>query len=114
MQLLLLIEITGERVELLGPELLVARHPDRGFLHRPRFQRAADHPPLLGAADQAGVLEHAQVLHEAGQRHPVRRGQLGHREVAAAQGLEDAAAGGIGQRREHRIELLVRILNHSV
>jgi len=90
----LLIEIAGERIELLGPELLVARHPYGGFFHGP------------------GVLEHAQVLEEAWKRHLVSVGKLGHRAVAFGERLKHAAPGAVGKRGEHAIELVLRILNH--
>jgi len=109
----LLVEITAERVEPLGPELLIARDPGRGHLERRRGEPAADHAAFLAALDQPGVLEHAQVLHEPRQRHVVRRGQLAHRGIAAAaERLKDAAAGAVGERREYAVELLVAILNH--
>ena len=115
MQLLLLIEIAAERVELLGPELLVARDPGRGRLQRRGGKLAADDAPFLGALDQPGLFQHAQVLHEAGQRHVVRRGELAHGGLAgAAKAIEDVAARAVGERGEERVELIVGILNHKV
>jgi len=109
-----LIEIAGERIELLGPELLVARHPHGGFFHGRGGELAAHHPPLLRPRDEPGVLEHAQVLEEAGKRHLVRVGKLGHRAVAFGERLKHAAPGAVGKRGEHGIELVFRILNHQV
>jgi len=108
----LLIEIAGERIELLGPELLVARHPHCGFLHGRGGELAAHHPPLLRPPDEPGVLEHAQVLEETGKRHLVRAGKLRDRPVAFGERLKHAAAGAVGERGEHGIEVVVRILNH--
>jgi len=109
-----LIEIPGERIELLGPELLVARHPHGGFFHGRGGELAAHHPPLLRPRDEPGVLEHAQVLEEAWKRHLVRVGKLGHRAVAFGERLKHAAPGAVGKRCEHGIELVFRILNHQV
>ena len=103
----MLIEITGERIELLGPELLVARHPQCGFLHGRGGELATHHPPLLRPPDEPGVLEHAQVLDEAGKRHLVRVGKLGDRPLAFREGLKHAAPGAVGKRGEHAVELLV-------
>jgi len=108
----LLIEIAGERIELLGPELLVARHPHGGFFHGRGGELAAHHPPLLRPRDEPGVLEHVEVLEEAGKRHLVRVGKLGHRAVAFGERLKHAAPGAVGKRGEHAVELVLRILNH--
>jgi hypothetical protein len=109
-----LIEITGERIELLGPELLVARHPGRGRLHRRGAELAAHHAAFLVALDEPGVLEHAQVLHEPGQRHVVGRRELAYREIALAKRIEDAAPRRVRQGGEHGIERGALILNHQV
>jgi hypothetical protein len=103
----LLVQVAGERIELLGPELLIALHPGRGGLHRLRRQLAADHPALLGARDQAGFLQHPQVLHEAGQRHLVLVGQLGDLALADGERLQHVAPRAVGQRGEHRVEVVV-------
>ena len=54
------------------------------------------------------------MLHEAGQRHLVRRGELGDRQIPAGERIEDAAPRRVGERGENRIEIGVRILNHKV
>ena len=75
---------------------------------------AAHHPPRLGARDQAGVLQDAQVLHEPGQRHVVLLRELGHVGVAFGERLQDVAPRPVGKRPEQRVQLVVRILNHQV
>jgi hypothetical protein len=102
----LLIEITRERVELVGPELLVVSDPGCRLLHRLGLQRALHDAPCLRALDKAGILEHAQVLQESRQRHIVRRGELAHRPAPAfAQLGEHVPPGPVGERGEDRIEL---------
>jgi len=106
-QFLLLIQVTCERIKLLAPESLVARHPRGGVLQRRGRKLATHDPPFLGPRDQAGILQHVQVFHETGQRHVVCGCKLAHREAVAAQRLEDMAPRAIGQRGEQRVELVV-------
>ena len=54
------------------------------------------------------------MLHEAGQRHLVRGSERAYREAVAGERLEHVAACAVGERGEHRVELVVRILNHMV
>jgi len=107
LQFLLLIEIAGERVEFLGPELFVLGDPRGGFLHGLGLQRAADDAPFLGALEQSGVLEHAQVFHETWQRHVVGRRQLGHRTAAVLERCKNLAPRAIGERGKEAVELVV-------
>jgi len=67
----------------------------------------AHHPALLRAPDQAGVLQDAQVFHEAGQRHVVRLRQLGHVGLAFRERLQDMPPRAVGKRREQRVQLVV-------
>ena len=78
----MLVKIAAEGVELLGPELLVVGNPGRRLFHRLGLQRALHDAAFLGALDEPRVLEHAQMLHEAGKRHVVPGGKLAH--LAAA------------------------------
>jgi hypothetical protein len=105
-QLLLLVQVTCERIKLLAPESLVARHPRGGLLQRRRRKLAAYDPAFLGPRDQAGILQHVQMFHETGKRHVVRGRKLADRQAVAAQRLEDVAPRAIGQRGKQRIELV--------
>ena len=107
MDFLFVIQITPKRIELRHPELLVVRQPHGGLLHGLGGQFAADDPPLFQPRDQAGVLQHAQVLHESRQRHPVRLRQFGHAGAALGEPLHDLAPGRIGKRPEHAVENLL-------
>lgn len=109
-----MIEKASQRIELAVPETRVMGDPLRGLLHGRRFQRAAHHPALLGARDQAGRFQHCEVLHETRQRHGVRLGEFGHAARALVQLRQHTAARGVGQRGEDEIELGVVILNHLV
>ncbi|MNT49997.1 hypothetical protein D3C72_1868880 [compost metagenome] len=99
-----MVEKARQGIEAAGPELLVAREPHGGLLHRARRQLAAHDAARLRARDEAGAFEHAQVLHEAGQRHAMRFGELGHAEAALTQRFEHAAAGRVGQGRKHGVQ----------
>ena len=54
------------------------------------------------------------MLHEARERHAVGVRELGHRPVAAGEGRKYSPARRIGKRREHCVEMAIRILNHKV
>jgi hypothetical protein len=108
----LAVQVTAQRIKACGPEFFIAGQPHGGFLHRFGRNRQTDNTAVLGAADQARIFEHAQVLHEAGQRHAMRGGQLPHGLTALLQRLQHRAAGRIGQRGKHGIQHIVFILNH--
>jgi len=78
--------------------------PHRGLLHRLGGEFAAHHAPFLHARDQARVFQHAQVLHEARQRHAVRLRELGDRGAALAQLTQYVATRRVGQCPEHLVE----------
>ena len=63
---------------------------------------------LPAAADQAGVLQHPQVLGDGLDRHVVGLGQLVDRGVGQGQPGDHVPPGGVGQRREHLRELIGR------
>jgi hypothetical protein len=104
----------GEGVELPLPEDPVARDPESGLTHGPPSQTAAVDPAVPLPGQKPGALENPEVLGDGGERHVEGLGQLRHRGLAARQALEDRPAGGIGQRRESRIEGPGLILNHMV
>jgi hypothetical protein len=109
-----MVQITAERIELPAPEMLVVRDPGRGGLHGRGIELAAHDPPLLGPRDEAGGLQHGEVLDEARQRHVVRRRQLADAGPAAAELLQHAPPRRVGQRGEHEIELGIFFINHLV
>jgi hypothetical protein len=78
--------------------------PHGGILQRLRRQLAVHGAALLGTHHQSRLLQHAQVLHEAGQRHPVGLRQLGHRRRPAREALDHVAPRPVGKRGEHLVE----------
>jgi hypothetical protein len=74
---------------------------------------------LPAPADQAGVLQHLQVLGDGLDGHVVGRGELVDRGVADREPRHDVPSGGVGQGREHPGERICRhvvllVLNLSV
>ena len=55
---------------------------------------------VAAATDQAGVLEHPQVLGDGLDAHVVGLGELADRGIGDRQPGDDVAAGGVGQGRE--------------
>ena len=64
---------------------------------------------LPAAADQAGVLEHLQVLGDGLEGHVVRRGDRVDRGVAHRQPGDDVAPGRVGEGREHLRQLVAHV-----
>src|SRR5205085_1157075 len=60
------------------------------------------------AAEQAGVLQHAQVLGDRRQGHVVWLRHLADGGLAFAELLDDRAARGIRERREDEVEQRIR------
>lgn len=83
-------------------------------MHRLGQERALYYAPFFRTANQPGVLEHAQVFHEAGQRHAMRLRELRNWQAAFAQGFQHRSARGIGKRTEHGVEAIMLMLNHKV
>jgi len=72
------------------------------------------HAAVHAPAQQAGLLQHAQVPRHRRQRHVERLRQLAGRRPAARKPLEDRPARGVREGGERRVEGLVRIVNHVV
>src|SRR5262245_37201619 len=117
MGLLLLFELLDnllQFVEARVPELAVALEPRRLFLQPVRAELARPHAADLLRGDQPGLLQHADVLHHAREGHVELRGEVRYRRVGTPELLQDAAPGGVRERRERGIEAGLRILNHLV
>jgi hypothetical protein len=93
-------EVVESAVALLGL-LPVALYPLRHEVEHLGFQVHRASLGLPGAAHQARVLEHLEVLRDGLHGHVVGLGQLAHGGVAGGEPSDDVAPGGIGQRREH-------------
>src|SRR5262245_12577303 len=103
-----------KRVEARLPELAVALQPGSLLLEAPRPEPAGPHAPDLLSGDEPGLLQHADVLLHAGQRHVEPVGEVRDRGVGTPELLEHAAPGDVRQRGECVVEAGLRILNHMV
>src|SRR5262245_20366542 len=77
-------------------------------------QSACPHASHLLCGDEPGLLQDADVLLHAGQRHLELLGEARDRRFRPSKLLDHAAAGSVGKRRERKIEIRSRILNHMV
>ncbi len=104
---------SAEAIELRVPEHFVMAQPGERAGGRPLPQRATHHPPRLAPRDESGLLQDAEVLDEAGQRHPMRHRQLADGALAVAQLRKDGAPSRIGERAEDGVQRQL-IVNHMV
>src|SRR3954469_2933082 len=95
-------------VEALLPEATVTPEPVRGVPQPGGLQSRGAELRAAPARDQAGALQHLQVLRHRLHAHGERLGQLVHRRLALRQPREDLAASRIGERREGGAQLLGR------
>jgi hypothetical protein len=102
----------GERSESLAPERLITLQPHHRFTHGVGRKRAVDDAAFLLPLDEARVLEYAQVLEEARQRHTVGPRELGHRLLSVRKRSEYASSRRVRERRENGVQPLLTILNH--
>ena len=82
-------------------------------VQRPRIEPAGVHAPLHFAADQAGALEHLDVLGGAGERDVEGRGEFADRARLARQRLQHGPSGRVGEGLEEGVEGGL-IVNHVV
>src|ERR1051325_6054451 len=96
------------------PELAVPIEPGRLFLQTARAKLAGPYAPNLLRGHEPGLLQNADVLLHARERHVELLGQSRDRSVGVPELLENAASGGIRERGERSIQLGMRRLNHAV
>jgi hypothetical protein len=96
-----------ETVEAALPEPPVRLHPLRDARQRRGLQPARPLLRVAAPADQPGAFEDLQVLGDRRHAHRERLGQLGDGGLAAGQPREDRTPGGVGQRPEHDVQLIV-------
>src|SRR5262245_39607532 len=101
-------------VETCVPELTVPLEPRRPFLQSVRAELAGPHAPDLLRGDEPRLLQDADVLLHARQRHVELQGKVRDRSVGTPELLQHAASGGVRERGEGGIEVGSRILNHTV
>jgi hypothetical protein len=112
---LLLLQKGCQAIEPVVPKAFVAGEPLHGAFHGSGLQATPHGAAALGALDQVGPGQHVEVLHDRGQRHRERLGQLCHRlAVLPRQLLEDGPPRRVCQRGKRTIELFVLNVNHVV
>lgn len=75
-----------------------------GALNRSGLEAAGTHAPLLLRRHKTAGFQHADVFHQAWQRHIERMRKLPYRRLSLREPRDDRAPGGIGQRAEDMIE----------
>src|ERR1043166_5077881 len=103
-----------QRREPFAPPPAVALEPRRLSLQAARAQPPRPHASDFLRRDEPRLLQHADVLLHARERHLELLGQVRDRRVGAAEVLQHAAPRGVGERGERGIKAGVRILNHMV
>src|SRR5213594_3367167 len=103
-----LLQKVVQAIEALLPEASVVFEPVRSVLERTRPEPAGSPLGLAAARDQAGALQHLEVLGDGGKAHLEGLGQLRDPGLARAEASKDRAPGGIGQGREGDVEAIGR------
>src|SRR6266545_1705026 len=101
-------------VEACVPELAVPLDPCRLFLQSTQTEPAGSHAPDLLRHDEPALLQDAEVLLHARERHVELLGKIRDRRVCASELLQNAASGGVRDRGERGVETGLQILNHLV
>ena len=107
-------QILCQSVELFFPERAVVLNPRGSVFHRLGNEPAAVHAAVNLPPEEAGGLEHAEMLGDGRQGHREGFGQSGHRGFTVGEARKDGAAGGIGEGGEGRVERPGGIVNHMV
>src|SRR5262245_48061564 len=111
MFLLLLLQfaqIIVQTIETLLPDAPILLQPVGGVLEWTRLEPAGPPLRLTTAGDQAGALQHLEVLGDGGQAHREGRGQLHDRDLTRGEAGEDRAPGGVGEGGEGGAEAIGR------
>lgn len=91
-----------DAIEPVGPELLDLRGPARDVAQRRGVELERVFAAVARAPDQAGGLEHLDVLRDCVERHVETLGDVGDVRGAAGQPLDDGAPRRIGERGPDR------------
>src|SRR3990170_8559442 len=106
--LLNLSEVFVQAIETLLPEAAISFQPFIGVLERARAEPAGAPLRLATARDQAGALQHLEVLGDRGQAHLEGLGQLRDGRLTRGQASENRAPGGIGEGGKGCAQLIGR------
>src|SRR5215475_13426291 len=101
-------------VEAFVPALAVPLEPRRLFLQSARAQLARPHAPDLLRGDEPRLLQNADVLLHARERHVELLGKVRDRSVGSSELLQNATPRGVRERGERSIKSRRHILNHMV
>ena len=93
-----------ELVEARAPQLAIAVDPRRDLVEPALAERARPHAADLRRRDEPGMLQHADVLLHAGERHVEPLGEVRDRRIRPPELLQHAAPRGIRQRGERGVE----------
>src|SRR5438045_3864574 len=100
--------------EAFVPALAVPLEPRRLFLQSTRAQLARPHAPDLLRGDESRLLQNADVLLHARERHMEFLGEVRDRSVGSSELRQNTTSRGIRERCERSIKSDSRILNHMV
>src|SRR5712691_855699 len=101
-------------VEAFVPAVAVPIEPRRLFLQSARAQLALPHAPDLLRGDEPRLLQNADVLLHARERHVELLGKVRDRSVGSSELLQNATPRGVRERGERSIKSGRHILNHMV
>src|SRR5262249_28657623 len=101
-------------VDASAPAPGVLLEPRRLFLQSARAQLARPHAPDLLRGDEPRLLQNADVLFHARERHVELLGKVRDRSVGSSELLQNATPRGVRERSERSIESGCHILNHMV
>src|SRR5262245_1300441 len=108
-----LVQVLVQSVVALVPEATVSVGPLGDLLERGGAEPRGPPLPLPPPRDEAGSLQHLEVLRDRGQAHLEGLRQLGHRGLALRQTREDGASGRIRQGPERAIQPIGDV-HHSI
>src|SRR5690242_10649278 len=91
-------------VKAFVPALAVPLQPRRLFLQSARAELARPHPPDLLRGDEPRLLQNADVLLHARERHVKLLGEVRDRSVASSELSQNATPRGVRERGERSIQ----------
>src|SRR5262245_38979808 len=103
--------VTVQAIETLLPETAIAFQPVVHLLQRTRFDAAGPPLRLAPAQDQAGALQHLEMLGDGGKTHVEGLGELRHRGFAGRKPRQNGPARRVGQGRKGGAEAIRRHAN---
>src|SRR5579872_1467460 len=104
--LLKLLQVVFQAIEAALEELAETDEIFGGLLQPRGLQPARSALGVAAAADQAGLLQHVEVLGHRRAGHGERLCQFAHRRLAERQPRQDRPAGGVGERRKGVREMI--------